>query len=45
MVGTIISMAGIEVSTVGNAAITKINGRLLALTASTTLVNTVINLP
>jgi hypothetical protein len=47
-VGTIISQAGIAVSTVGNNApadIVTINGRLIALTASTTLVNTVINLP
>ena len=43
--GTIISQAGIAVSTAGNATITTINGRLLALAASTTLVNTVINLP
>jgi hypothetical protein len=45
MVGTIISQAGISVSTAGNATVTTINGRLLALSASTTLVNTVINLP
>jgi hypothetical protein len=45
MVGTIISEAGISVSTAGNATVTTIDGRLLALTASTTLVNTVINLP
>jgi hypothetical protein len=45
MVGTIIAEAGISVSTAGNAAVTTIDGRLLALTASTTLVNTVINLP
>jgi hypothetical protein len=45
MVGTIIAQAGISVSTAGNAAVTTIDGRLLALTASTTLVNTVINLP
>jgi hypothetical protein len=43
MMGTIISQAGISVSTAGNAAITTIDGRLLALTASVTIVNTVIN--
>jgi len=43
--GTIISQAGISVSTAGVAAVTTINGRLLGLTASTTLVNTVINVP
>jgi hypothetical protein len=45
MAGTIIAGAGISVSTAGNAAVTTINGRLIALTASTTLVNTVINVP
>ena len=45
MVGTIISEQGISVSTAGNATVTTIDGRLIALTASTTLVNTVINLP
>jgi hypothetical protein len=44
-VGTVISSAGISVSTAGVAAITTINGRLIALGASTTLVNTVINVP
>ena len=43
--GTVISQAGISVSTAGVVAITTINGRLIALTASTTLVNTVINVP
>ncbi|MGA7653042.1 MAG: ice-binding family protein, partial [Terracidiphilus sp.] len=43
--GTIISQAGISVSTAGVVAITTINGRLIALGASTTLVNTVINTP
>ncbi len=43
--GTVISQAGISVSTAGVAAVTTINGRLIALTASTTLVNTVINVP
>jgi len=45
MVGTIISKAGISVSTAGVNAITTINGRVVALTASVTLVNTVINVP
>jgi hypothetical protein len=45
MDGTIIAGAGISVSTAGNAAVTTINGRLIALTASTTVVNTVVNLP
>jgi len=43
--GTIISQAGISVSTAGVVAITTIDGRLIALGASTTLVNTVINTP
>jgi len=45
MVGTIISLPGITVSSPGVAAVTTINGRVLALTASTTIVNTVINMP
>ena len=45
MVGTIISQPGITVSSPGVAAVTTINGRLIALHASTTLVNTVINVP
>ena len=45
MVGTVISQPGITVSSPGVAAITTINGRVLALGASTTLVNTVINVP
>jgi hypothetical protein len=45
MVGTIISQAATSFSTAGNAAITTLNGRVLALTASVTLVNTVINVP
>jgi hypothetical protein len=43
--GTIISQAGISVSTAGNAAISTVDGRLLALSASVTIVNTVINVP
>jgi hypothetical protein len=45
MVGTIISSAATTFSTAGNAAITTLNGRALALNASVTLVNTVINVP
>ena len=45
MVGTIISSAASSFSTSGNAAITTLNGRVLALNASVTLVNTVINVP
>jgi hypothetical protein len=45
MVGTIISQAGAAISTAGNAAITTINGRVLSLGASVTMVNTVINVP
>ncbi|MGA3009662.1 MAG: Ig-like domain-containing protein [Terracidiphilus sp.] len=45
MVGTIISQPGITVSSPGVAAVTTINGRVLALNASTTMVNTVINVP
>jgi hypothetical protein len=45
MVGTIISQAGATISTAGVAAVTTINGRVLALSASITMVNTVINVP
>jgi hypothetical protein len=45
MTGTIISQAGISVSTAGVAAVTTVNGRLLVLTGPVTLVNTVINVP
>jgi hypothetical protein len=45
MVGTIISSAATSFSTAGNAAITTLEGRALALNASVTLVNTVINVP
>jgi hypothetical protein len=45
MAGTIISQPGITVSSPGVAAVTTINGRVIALNASTTLVNTVINVP
>jgi hypothetical protein len=45
MVGTVIAQAGAAISTPGNAAITTINGRVLSLGASVTMVNTVINVP
>lgn len=45
MQGTIISSAATTFSTSGNAAITTLNGRALALNASVTMVNTVINVP
>jgi len=45
MVGTIISSAATTFSTSGNATITTLNGRALALNASVTMVNTVINVP
>jgi hypothetical protein len=45
MTGTIISQAGISVSTAGVAAVTTLNGRALVLTGPVTIVNTVINVP
>ena len=45
MVGTILAQAGVSVSTPGNAAITTINGRVVSLTGSVTIVNTVVNVP
>ena len=45
MVGTIISSAATSFSTAGNATITTLNGRALALNASVTMANTVINVP
>jgi hypothetical protein len=45
MEGTIISSAAINFSTAGNVAVVTLNGRAIALNASTTLVNTVINVP
>jgi hypothetical protein len=45
MVGTIIAPAGVTFSTAGNAAITTLDGRALGLSASVTMVNTVINTP
>jgi hypothetical protein len=48
MVGTIISQPGITVSSPGqstSSTVTTINGRVIALYASATIVNTVINVP
>jgi hypothetical protein len=45
MVGTIIAATGVSFSTAGNAEITTLNGRALALNASVTMTNTVINVP
>ncbi len=45
MVGTIIAKTGITFSTAGQAIITTLDGRALSLTASVTMVNTVINVP
>jgi len=43
MVGTIISSAAITFSTAGNTTLTTLNGRALALNASITMVNSVVN--
>ena len=45
MVGTIIASAGVSFSTAGNVALVTLDGRALALNASVTMVNTVINVP
>ena len=45
MVGTIISQAGVSISTSGNVAIVTLNGRALSLGASVTMTNTVVNVP
>jgi hypothetical protein len=45
MQGTIVSQAGVAISTAGVNAITTINGRALVLTGPVTMVNTVINVP
>jgi hypothetical protein len=45
MVGTIISQAGATFSTAGNTTIVTLDGRVLSLGASVTLVDTVINAP
>ena len=43
--GTVISQAGADISTPGNTTIVTINGRVLSLGASVTMVDTVINVP
>ncbi|GAB2663954.1 ice-binding family protein [Arenimonas aestuarii] len=45
MVGTVISQSGVAVSTPNNVTIVTVDGRLLSLGASVTLVNTIINVP
>jgi hypothetical protein len=45
MVGTIIAAASVTFSTAGNAAVVTLDGRALALGASVTMVNTVVNVP
>jgi hypothetical protein len=45
MQGTIISQAGVSISTAGVNAITTLNGRALVLVGPVTMVNTVINVP
>ncbi|MBW8310613.1 MAG: ice-binding family protein [Rhizobium sp.] len=45
MVGTVITQAGVAVSTPGNVTPVIVDGRLLSLGASVTLVNTIINVP
>ena len=43
--GTVISQSGVSVSTAGNTTVVTVNGRLLSLGASVTVVDTVINVP
>lgn len=45
MKGTIIAQDGVSISTAGNVNIVTLDGRALSLTASVTVVNTVINVP
>lgn len=45
MVGTIIASMGVTFSSPGNAAVCTLNGRALALNASVTMVNTILNVP
>lgn len=45
MAGTIIAQGGASFSTAGNVSTVTLNGRVLSLGASVTLVNTVINVP
>jgi hypothetical protein len=43
--GTVIAQQGAAISTPGNVSLVTINGRVLSLNASVTMVNTVINVP
>ncbi|MEX0996477.1 MAG: Ig-like domain-containing protein [Flavobacteriaceae bacterium] len=45
MVGTIVAMQGVSLSTAGNAVQTVLDGRAISLVASVTMVNTTINVP
>ena len=45
MVGTIIAQTGASFSTAGNVTLVTLNGRVLSLGPSVTLVNTIINVP
>jgi hypothetical protein len=45
MVGTVISQAGADISTAGSVTLVTIEGRVISLGASVTMVNTVINVP
>jgi len=45
MVGTIIASSAISISTAGTPPITTLNGRAMALNASVTIVDTIINIP
>jgi hypothetical protein len=45
MVGTIIASAGVTISTAGQLSTTTLEGRVLGLNASVTMVNTLINVP
>jgi hypothetical protein len=45
MEGTIVSSAGVTLSTPGNEVLTVLNGRAISLVASVTMVNTIINVP
>jgi len=45
MEGTIVSSAGVTLSTAGNVVLTVLNGRAISLVASVTMVNTIINVP
>jgi len=45
MVGTILAVAGVTISTAGNVDIATLNGRALGLNAAVTMVNTHINIP